>query len=233
MTKALSASDGPIADFRRAREIAAMDELSIHEFRELTGIGISHYGIYHIDSQGVSVGTVTDMAELSGRQQHELSVARKALSLNFPCTPARFVEWFIATQGEPDTVGAGRIARTPSDFPLANGFLEEIDRLKSVGTRDTSRAVPKQNIIAAFPVEPSPNENAHWWNKRLRDVENYGLTKCRAIKGRRGRGGDPSYWYPLSIAGWLIAKGYMKERDVISAMEAHFPSENPEWLKET
>ena len=87
MTKDVSASDGAIADPRRAREIAAMDELSIHEFRELTGIGEGHYSIYLIDSQGVSVGTVTDMAELSGRQRHELSIARKPFHSVSPAAP--------------------------------------------------------------------------------------------------------------------------------------------------
>lgn len=232
MTEAESTSDGAIADPRRAREIAAMDELSIDEFRELTGIGISRYGIYSIDSQGVSVGTVKDMAELTARQQHKLSLARKALSLSFPCTPARFVEWFIATQGKPDTVGAERIARAPSDFPLAKGFLAEFDRLNSAGKRDTRHAVPKQDIIAAFPVKPSPDENAKWWAIRLRDVDNYGLAECRARKGQRGRGDNPSYWYSQSIAAWLIDKGHMKKRDVISAMEANFPTEDLELLDE-
>ena len=54
-----------------------MDELTLNEFRELTGVGITTYGIYHISEAGISVAGSVEMTDLNVRQQHELSRARK------------------------------------------------------------------------------------------------------------------------------------------------------------
>jgi hypothetical protein len=97
---------------------------------------------------------------------------------------------------------------------------------------DLSRAVTSKQIIEAFPVENDSAANSKWWDIRLRDPSNYGLTECRAMPGKGGRGNNPSLWYPMRVAAWLLDKTDMGDKRILKAMNTHFPSEDAECLRE-
>lgn len=225
------AEDGPIAGLKRAAAIAAMNELTIDEFRELTGIGITTYGIYHIAESGISVADSVKMENLTARQQDEFSRSRKLLSLSFPCSPEDFLQWYEATCGEfyPSEDSAGK--RAPSDFPLATGFIDEVRRLHMPNELDLSRVVTSKRIIEAFLVKEEIAVNKKWWDKRLRDPVNYGLLECRALPGKPGRGSHPSLWYPMLVAAWLLDKNHMVNNAIAMALESHFPNEDSEYFR--
>ena len=224
------ASDDPIADRKRAVQIAAMDELTINEFRELTGIGIGTLGIYCISETGISVAGSVEMTDLTARQQHELNRARKLLRLNFPCSHEDFAQWYEATRGE-FTTEDGVTARAPSDFPLVAGYIDEVRRLHIPNRLDLSHAVTSKQIIDAFLVKEEIVANERWWETRLRDPENYGLLGCRVMKGKPGRGGNPSLWNPRLVAVWLLEKRHLHSNAIAAAIEKHFPAENAEYFR--
>jgi len=219
----LAMMDGPIADSTRAREIAEMDEFGLHEFRELTGIGVGTYGIYVISESGV--GLSCDgylLSDLTSRQQHDLELADKSLSLTFPCTPTQFCEWYEATRGKVDEEAPEK-GRAPSDFPLANGFKIGLERGNNRFIQDANRSATSGKIISAFQVKATATENKKWWDMRLRDPSNYGLMGARIQAGKKGRG-NPSYWSPYFVAIWLADKHHMTRSAVLAAMSVHFPN---------
>lgn len=219
----LAKTDGPIADPTRAKEIAEMDEFGLHEFRELTGVGAGRYGIYVISEMGVGLGSDSDhLSDLTARQQHELELARRSLTLAFPCTPELFVDWYESTQGKVDEKEPDK-SRAPSDFPLACGFRFVLERSNRTFLQDASRSAPKGKIVSAFQVKAVEAENWEWWDKRLRDPSNYGLEVARLQAGKKGRGNNPSYWSPLFVGSWLIEKQHMPRSAVLAAMSEHFP----------
>lgn len=222
--------DGPFADRKRAVQIAAMDELTIDEFRQLTGVGIGNLGIYRISETGISVADSVEMTDLTAAEQQDLSDARKLLSLNFPCSPEDFTQWYEATRGEFFTKD-GVTNKAPSDFPLVAGFIDEVRRLHTPNRLTLSQAVTSKQIIAAFPVQEDIVANEGWWKTRLRDPENYGLLECRAMKGKPGRGSNPSLWYPMRIAAWLLEKKLMSNNAIAKAIENHFPCEDAEYFR--
>ena len=218
----LTMTDGPIADPMRAKEIAEMDEFGLHEFRELTGVGAGTYGTYVISERGVGLSCDShQLCDLTARQQHELELARKLLTLKFPCTPTRFYEWYEATQGEVDEEAPDK-GRAPSDFPLASGFKMVLERGNNRFIQDATRSAPSHEIISAFQVKATATENKKWWDTRLRDPSNYGLLGARMQAGKKGRG-NPSYWSPYFVANWLFLKRHMSRSAVHAAMSEHFP----------
>lgn len=215
-------TDGPIADPMRAKEIAEMEEFGLHEFRELTGIGVGAYSIYVISENGVGLSSDDyPQSDLTARQQHELERARK-LALKFPCTPTQFSEWYEATRGEVDDKEPAK-GRAPSDFPLASGFQLVMERGNNGFIQDANKSVTSSEIISAFQVKTTAAENREWWDERLRDAKKRGLLHARLQEGRRGRGNNPSYWSPYFVAIWLIDKQHMSRNAVLAAMGEHFP----------
>lgn len=214
------AAAGGIANRARATEIALMTDFGLPEFLELTGIGAGAYGIYDISEEQVTVSK--ESTGLAAQQQHELNVAHRRLTLKFPCKPLEFAKWYEATCGTPASAEDGKLRPAPSDFPLADGFLETLKRLGSSSLDDLSNAAPSNAIVSAFPVKTDPIENKNWWGRRLRDPRNSGLLESRVAAGRSGRN-NPSYWNAILVALWLIEKKHLAPAKVRTALANHFP----------
>jgi hypothetical protein len=205
-------TSGPFADPARAAEIALMDEceFGLTEFIELTGIGVSSYGIYRVSTAGVSIDPEAKLGDFSAVDQVEILRANRRLSLSFPCTPAEFMTFYDATRG---TNGV-------SDFPLAKGFAEALRRHEGPSSEGAEPSVSSGRIVAAFKVRPAERENAKWWDLRLRNPRRYRLASARAARGVAKR---PSRWYPVRVAGWLIDEKLIARDAVLRAMEKNFP----------
>lgn len=96
----------------------------------------------------------------------------------------------------------------------------------AVGSEDATDAqgqhpkpVTARTIENAFIMLKVGDSNV-WWRIRMRNAKRYGLTFCRAGKGR---GKAPSLWYPDRIAGWLIDKNHLAEKHVANILRKHFP----------
>jgi len=100
-----------------------------------------------------------------------------------------------------------------ADAARAPAGNSEVDRL--------NKAVSKEDIIFYFIVEKDGQKNRKWWEARMRDAKRYGLSECRAS---RGRGGQPSMWIPDEVAGWLIDKGHMDQTKALQVVQEHFPA---------
>lgn len=208
---------------QRAEEIAHLDEITLDEFRELTGIGEADYGIFHIASAGIDVGCGISSRDLSALQQKDLRDAQKKLSLKFPCPLEEFADWYKKTCSN-RTLPDGKQVLV-SDFELAPGFLSELEKRgtwKGVANREFAT---RHQIIEVFKVKQNDAENEKWWDKKLRDPNNSsGLVDCRVQSGKRGRGGVPSLWDPYKIACWLITKKHLGKSEVISSFKVSFPA---------
>ena len=211
----------PPASRSRAKEIAQMEEFGLVEFIELTGVGSGPYGIYHIDEAGVSIRGMQGASSLSSEQEYSLRHAARKFNLSFPCTPSDFTTWYDATRGLPENPDLAE--KGISDFPLARGFLPEIDYLS---TRP-DKPVASPEIVAAFKVRSSVEENAKWWNERMGSAVRYGLSDCRATGGK----GMRSTWHPVQVAGWLIGKGHLGQRQVLEVMRDKFPDYDYSYLE--
>ena len=113
----------PFATRARAAEIALrenalQEKFGLIEFTELTGVGHSDYGIYRIDPKGVSLRASNKLDGWPADQQNAINQVALRAALEFPCTPVAFMAWYDATRG----------AEGASDFPLADGFAEELPR---------------------------------------------------------------------------------------------------------
>ncbi len=204
---------GPPANRSRAKAIAHMDEFGLDEFIELTGIGSGRYGIYRIDDSGISIMDAGDACDLSPDREHAIRQASKKLSLRFPCSPKQFIDWYDFTKGLPSKSKSGQEQPGVSDFPLARGFLPEIDYLST----SPDRPVSTEQIIAAFTVG-SPEESNRWWKERMGSANRNGLTECRATGGR----GRKSTWHPTAVATWMIGKKGFRQATVVAVMKEHF-----------
>jgi hypothetical protein len=137
-----------LADPARAGEIALMEEFGLAEFTELTGIGVSSYGIYRVSAEGVSIDPEHKLGDFSAAEQLQIQRATLRLGLRFPCAPVLFLTWYEATCGEPHEGGR------QSDFPLAEGFVEALQKADGLATAVRKNAVTSPKIIASFRVKP-------------------------------------------------------------------------------
>ena len=107
----------------------------------------------------------------------------------------------------------GRLAKAERD--LAN-FEQSMG---SHGRGAGSTPVSAATIKARFVV-PNVTHNGRWWDQRMRDAKRYGLAGSRASKGTGKR---PSLWYPHRVAGWLVDKQHMTEKQVAAILRRNFP----------
>ena len=203
----------------RAREIARLTEFSLGEFIELTGVPAGEYGIYQIGRDRITL-TVTGDAALRGvaaTDQPALLVAEKQLTLDFPCTPARFQDWYNATCG----------INGVSDFPVAPAFLKELAATHEEARAQLGKVRSSTEIIDVFKVKGNDGENKKWWKDRMRSAKKYGLTDARASSGRAKR---ESFWYPTVVASWLIEKSHLSRPTVLQALKRNFPDADTSYL---
>jgi hypothetical protein len=211
-----------LASPERAREIARQKDFGLQEFVELTGVALGDYGIYHVTRKGVTLkNPLSDDAidrKLPLRAQVDVLKAEASAHLEFPCTPAQFLEWYDATRG------VGHVQkRGVSDFPLAPGFERALLESGQSGLERLGPTVPSSAIIAAFG-----GKSRAWWDERMRKAKTYGLKDARASLGRAQR---QSYWSPTLVAEWLISKNYMPRASVIKALKQHFPEADRSFLE--
>jgi hypothetical protein len=216
--------DIQLATPERAAEIAAMDEFSLMEFIELTGVGAGDFGIYRIDRDGVTVAVVRDIelnhtSQWPAEQQLAVLRAERLLSLVFPCTPDAFMVWYDATRGRASPGHKGQ-----SDFPLASGFEREIRSRKRISSTAGRLSASSHEIADAFSVKASKQENKQWWDRRLRDPKKYGGAGLLHARAERGTPKAPSRWYPDVVAAWLIEAKHMAGQDVGVAVRRAFPN---------
>ena len=72
--------------------------------------------------------------------------------------------------------------------------------------------VQAEDIIKAFRVLPDEQENRIWWQRRLSEVDRYGLSDCRIGGGMKGQGGKKTLWRADLVAVWLLDRYERKER---------------------
>lgn len=107
------------------------------------------------------------------------------------------------------------------DWGIPSYLLAAADRDGDADADQPRRTKPvtSKKIIAVFVI-PGQASNKKWWDRRMGEVKDYGLTGCRASPGRGKR---PSLWYPDQIAGWLIDKKYMSTQQVAKILRKEFP----------
>lgn len=203
----------------RAAEIAAMEEIGLPEFRELTGIAAGSFGIYEVGRDGVSIRHRDDDPDLTAEGQHQVYLAKKKLSVVFPCSPGEFMKWYDATRGETHPM-APTGTQGVSDFPLAAGFPDAVEKRSGKVRRLSRFTVQSREIIDAFRVKQNTTENSEWWDARLRNPNKYGCEEARATVGAARR---QSTWYPDVLAGWLVEKNLMTQANAEKTMAQHFP----------
>ncbi len=116
-----------------------------------------------------------------------------------------------------DRIEREQIEAHEIDFPQSPA------RKESWVNQNRSKPVSSRKIKSAFAMQSSTTggkESDAWWGQRMRDAKDYDLVPCRASPGRARK---PSFWYPDQLAGWLVDKNYMTEKQVAEVLRQHFP----------
>jgi hypothetical protein len=207
----LEPADAPPASAERAAEIARMPDFGFLEFYELTGIDQGRYSTFIIRDEGIRPTLDPNEAGLSASARRDIRQITGGLTLEFPCIPDVFADWYHLT----------RATNGVSDFPLAQGFLRTLRRQERPSKVHGDVAVSSEAIIAAFSKASDAVANRKWWDERLRSATKHeGLLSARAQKGAAKR---MSTWYPRLIGLWLIEKGHMSRSSVTAVLASNFP----------
>ena len=121
------------------------------------------------------------------------------------------------------------------ELPPKKSAVFELSRVEAIEQRDfvdseagpnqrkgAGAPVPADQIIDHFKVEFNAAKNGVWWRNRMRDVNAYGLSDCRASKGKPGAF-NSSTWFPGEIAAWLVDKKHMDSARVANVLRKAFP----------
>lgn len=211
----------------RASDIADMRSIGLAEFIEITEVGEGSLGIYQINVDGITI-RLPKLSDLEPVDQNAILQAQKKLSLRFPCSPTDLKKWHDATRGEIGKNESGKDERASSDFPLHRGFIDQINSNLGHPPSKIKNAVSADKIKDAFAGIPTGTDRK-WWDLRVRDPSNYGLSDARVAKGKGGRG-NPSLWDPVAIAAWVIEKHPELKNKVIHACKNHFPDHDTDFL---
>ena len=130
-----------------------------------------------------------------------------------------------------DTQLAGSDAAEPQTTTTARDDAESNHATYLSEAELRKLGVPTDEIISAFQVEDTRQENEKWWKERLANISraNKQLASALVQKGLPNRGEEryPSWWRPDLVAYWLIDARHLGSHKVAPILRKEFPK----WAK--